>query len=99
MSFWSEIIFGGSLKLFGRTKNIKRRAYSIVWVMGMVITLETIHKDVQLVRRELHTLKCLLESDGELTNEACHKLQKAREEMDKGKYISHEKVRHCPVHR
>ncbi|MFC1635400.1 hypothetical protein ACFL5Z_11205 [Planctomycetota bacterium] len=59
----------------------------------MAITLETIHREMQQVRRELYILRCMLEDEGELTNEACQKLQKAREEMDKGKYISHEKIK------
>jgi hypothetical protein len=35
----------------------------------------------------------MLEDDGELTDEACQKLQKAREEMGRGEYISHEEIK------
>jgi hypothetical protein len=61
--------------------------------MKMAITLETIHREMQQVRRELYILRCMLEDEGELTDEACQKLQKAREQMNKGKYISHEKIK------
>ena len=59
----------------------------------MAITLETIHREMQQVRGELYILRCMLEDEGELTDEACQKLQKAREEMDRGKFISHEEIK------
>jgi len=59
----------------------------------MAITLATIHREIQQVRAELHRLLCILDDDGELTDEACQKLQKAREEMGRGKYISHEDIK------
>jgi len=77
----------------GRTKNIKSRVHSVIRVMKITITLETIHEEIQQVRSELHRLLFILEDDGELTDEACKKLQKARDEMDKAKYISHQKVK------
>jgi len=48
--------------------------------MVMTITLEAIYEDIRLLRAELHRLLCILEDKGELTDEACQKLQKAREE-------------------
>ena len=59
----------------------------------MAITLATIHREIQQVRAELHRLLCILDDDGELSDEACQKLQKAREEMDRGEYISHEEIK------
>lgn len=59
----------------------------------MAITLETIHREIQQVKAELHRLRSVLADDGELTDEACQKLQKAREEMGRGQYISHEKIK------
>ena len=48
---------------------------------------------MQQVRKELHRPLCILDDEGELTDEACQKLQKAREEMARGEYISHERIR------
>jgi hypothetical protein len=59
----------------------------------MAITLETIHREIQEVRGQLHRLLAMLDDEGELTDEACQKLQKAREEMARGEYISHERIR------
>lgn len=58
----------------------KSRAHSMAWAMKMAITLETIHREIQQVKAELHRLLCILEDDDELTDEARLKLQKARED-------------------
>ena len=62
-------------------------------MIKMAITLETVHREIQQVKADLHRLLFTLDDEGELTDEACQKLQKAREEMNKGKYISHEKIK------
>jgi hypothetical protein len=85
-------IMGWTLQVAERRKNIKSRAHSAIRVMKIAITLETIHSEIQQVRAELHRLLCILEDDGELTDEACHKLQKAREETSRTEYISHEEI-------
>jgi hypothetical protein len=60
--------------------------------MKMAIALGTIYKEIQQLRRELHNLKCMLDDEVELTDEACQKLQKTREETDRREYISHEEI-------
>ena len=60
--------------------------------MGIVITLETIHADIQQVKIELNKLLTMLDDESELTDEACEELQKARKEMSQGKSISHEEI-------
>ena len=59
----------------------------------MAITLETIHREIQQVRGDLHVLKSMLEDESELTDEARQELKKARKEMDRGDYISHEEIK------
>jgi hypothetical protein len=46
-----------------------------------------------LLRAELHRLLCILDDEGELTNEACKQIDKAREDMAQGKFISHEEIK------
>ena len=58
----------------------------------MVVTLETIHKDIQKIINELVFLQHVMEEEYELSDEARQKLQSVREHMDKGEYISHETV-------
>ena len=58
----------------------------------MAITLETIHKDIQQLKNELHRVRSMLENEGELTEEARRELKEAREEMDHGEYIAHEEI-------
>ena len=38
-------------------------------------------------------LLAMLDDEGELTDEACQELQKAREEMARGKFVSHEEIK------
>ena len=61
--------------------------------MRMVVTLETIHKEMQKVSRKLHSLLRIPEDEGGLTEEACKKLDKAREDMAHGKFVSHEEIK------
>lgn len=60
--------------------------------MKMTVTLETIHKEIQQVKGELHVLRSMLNKDSDLTNEARRELEKARKETAKGEYISHEEI-------
>ena len=60
--------------------------------MKMTITLETIHGDLQRVKEELNILRNMLGDEGELTDEVRHELQKARKEMAKGEFVSHEEI-------
>ncbi len=58
----------------------------------MAITLETIHKEIQQVKSDLHRVRSMLEDEGELADEARRDLARAREEMAKGKFVGHEEV-------
>ena len=58
--------------------------------MKMAITLETIHKEIQQVRTQLHRL---LDDEGNLSEEARLEIKKAREEMAHGEFISHEEIK------
>ena len=58
----------------------------------MAVTLETIHREIKQVRRELHRLLSMLDDETDITNEAPQKLKNAREEMAKGKFVSHSDV-------
>ena len=60
--------------------------------MKMAITLETIHREIQQVKGQLHRLLGMLDDEGELTDEARQKLRRAREEMAHGKLVSHENI-------
>ena len=81
-----------SMQINSRAKNIKRHGHSIIWVIQMVITLETIHRKIQQVKAELNILRNMLGDEGELTDGARKELQKARKDMSHGKYVSHEDV-------
>ena len=63
-----------------------------MWVMKMAITIETIHREMQQVKAELLKLRSMLENEGNLTDEARRKCEKAREEMAKGEFVSHEEI-------
>ncbi|UCG49762.1 MAG: hypothetical protein JSU94_08260 [Phycisphaerales bacterium] len=57
----------------------------------MAITLETIHKEIQQVKSDLHRVRSMLEDEGELADEARRDLARAREEVC-GEYLTHEEV-------
>ena len=58
----------------------------------MAITLETIHKEIQEVRGQLHRLLAMLDDEGNLTEEARLELKKAREEMACREFTTHERI-------
>ena len=58
----------------------------------MAVTLEMIHKDMQRIRSEVHLLRDVIEWEWRLSNKAHRELDKAREEMAKGEYVTHEDV-------
>jgi predicted transcriptional regulator len=60
--------------------------------MKMAVTLETIHKDIQQLKNELHRVRSMLEDEGELTDEVRRELKEAREEMDRGEHVAHEEI-------
>ena len=60
--------------------------------MKMAITLETIHADIRQVKTELNRLLTMLDDESELTDTTREALQKAREEMTKGKFVGHEVI-------
>jgi AraC-like DNA-binding protein len=59
----------------------------------MTITLETIHQDMQKIKSELTFLRHIMEEECELSDETKRRLEKARQDMNKGKYISHEDIK------
>jgi iron-sulfur cluster repair protein YtfE (RIC family) len=83
---------GWMIQIVSLTKNIKRHRDSIIWVIKMAITLETIHRDIQQVKADLHRLLYMLDDEGILTDEARLELKKAREEMACGVYVGHEMI-------
>ena len=58
----------------------------------MAITLETIHREIQQIRGQLHRLLAMLDDEGELNDEARQELKKARKEMARGEFVSHEEI-------
>jgi exonuclease VII small subunit len=60
--------------------------------MIMTVTLETIYREIQQVRSELHRVRDMLEDEGELADEAQQDLDKARDLMARGQYATHEEV-------
>jgi len=60
--------------------------------MKMAITLETIHQDIEQLKNELHKVRSMLEDESELTEEARRELKVAREEMDSGEHVAHERI-------
>ena len=58
----------------------------------MTVTLETIYREIQQVRSELHRVRDMLEDEGELTDEAQQDLDKARDQMARGEYATQEEV-------
>lgn len=58
----------------------------------MEVTLETIHKDIEQLKNELHRVRSMLEDEGELTREARRELADARKQMARGEYVAHEEI-------
>lgn len=61
-------------------------------VISMAVTLETLHREMKHMRNELHLLRFIIEDEYELSDEARHELNAARERMEKGEYVPHEEV-------
>jgi len=58
----------------------------------MTVRLETIYREIQQVKSELHRVRDMLTDEGELTEEARRELDEARKEMAHGQYVTHEEV-------
>lgn len=58
----------------------------------MTVTLETLYREIQQVKNELHWVRSMLEDEGELTDDARRDIEEAREQMARGDYVTHEEI-------
>jgi len=73
-------------------KTYKAGVFIYVKVMKMAVTLKRLYKEIEDVKTELHLIRHMMTEDYDIKPEVLAELKKARDEMDRGDFVTHEGI-------